>query len=48
MLMWAWLGYMNPHRLTWHFAHEMPYAIWLAVATLVILYEGSEADPLGP
>ena len=46
MLMWAWLGYMNPHRLTWHFSHEMPYAIMVAVATLVGLLFTKDRKPI--
>jgi probable O-glycosylation ligase (exosortase A-associated) len=46
MLMWAWLGYMNPHRLTWHFAHEMPYAIMVAIATLVGLLFTKDRKPI--
>ena len=32
--MWSWLGYMNPHRLTWGFAYDFPFAQLVAVATL--------------
>ena len=32
---WYWLGYMNPHRLTWGFAWGMPFAQLTAVATLL-------------
>ena len=46
MLMWAWLGYMNPHRLTWHFSYTMPYAIMVAVATLVGLLFTKDRKPM--
>jgi putative inorganic carbon (hco3(-)) transporter len=46
MLMFAWLGYMNPHRLTWHFAYEMHYAIMVAVATLVGLLFTKDRKPI--
>jgi putative inorganic carbon (hco3(-)) transporter len=46
MLMFAWLGYMNPHRLTWHFAYEMHYAIMVAVATLVGLLFTKDRKPM--
>lgn len=26
VLMWSWLSYMNPHRLCWSFAYDMPFA----------------------
>lgn len=35
VLAWAWVGYMNPHRLTWGFAYDMPFAQLIAIATLV-------------
>ncbi len=35
ILMWSWLGYMNPHRLTWGFAFTMPFAQLIAVTTLI-------------
>ena len=26
MLVWTWLGLMNPHRLCYTFAYDMPFA----------------------
>lgn len=26
VLLWSWLSYMNPHRLSWGFAYNMPFA----------------------
>ncbi len=34
ILMWAWLGYMNPHKLSWEFAHDFPYAQIVALTTM--------------
>jgi probable O-glycosylation ligase (exosortase A-associated) len=34
MLVFAWIGFMNPHRLLGGFAYEMPYAKMVALATL--------------
>ena len=34
VLFWAWLGYMNPQRLVWGFAWNIPFALMVAVATL--------------
>lgn len=34
ILMWSWLGYMNPHRLSWGFAYDFPFAEVTALATL--------------
>lgn len=30
ILMWSWVSYMNPHRLTWGFAQSMPFAAIIA------------------
>lgn len=35
VLLWAWIGLMNPHRLTWGFAFNLPFAMLVAVPTLV-------------
>ena len=37
VLMWTWIGFMNPHRLTWGFAYDMPFAMLVALFTLVAL-----------
>lgn len=34
IIMWDWVSLMNPHRLTWSFATQMPVAMMIAVATL--------------
>lgn len=34
ILMWAWIGYMNPHRLSWGFATDFPFAMIIALTTL--------------
>ena len=33
ILMWSWLGYMNPHRIAWGFVTTMPVAMIIALAT---------------
>ena len=35
ILLWSWLGYMNPHKLAWGFAHDFPFA---QIVALVILF----------
>ena len=35
LLMWIWLGIMNPHRFTFGFAYDMPFAQITAISTLV-------------
>ncbi|MGB0721673.1 MAG: putative O-glycosylation ligase, exosortase A system-associated [Gammaproteobacteria bacterium] len=33
--MWAWISYMNPHRMGWGFAYSMPFAAMIAACTLL-------------
>lgn len=33
ILVWAWIGYMNPHRFTFDFAYNYPFAQVIAIAT---------------
>ncbi|HTS21114.1 MAG TPA: putative O-glycosylation ligase, exosortase A system-associated [Casimicrobiaceae bacterium] len=42
VLMWTWIGFMNPHRLTWSFAYDMPFAMIVALVTLVGLLMSRE------
>ena len=35
VLMWTWLGLMNPHRLAWGFATHLPFAFMVFAATLL-------------
>ena len=46
VLVWAWLGYMNPHRLGWGFAYDMPFAQLVAVVMLAGLLVTKERSPL--
>jgi probable O-glycosylation ligase (exosortase A-associated) len=46
ILMWSWIGYMNPHRLTWGFAFTMPFAMMVALATLTGLLFTKDRKPL--
>ncbi len=34
-VVFAWLSLMNPHRLTWGFAYDIPWAQMVAIATLI-------------
>lgn len=43
LLMWVWLGVMNPHKLTWGWAFDMPFAQIVAICTLLsILFNQSK------
>jgi probable O-glycosylation ligase (exosortase A-associated) len=35
ILLWSWLGYMNPHRQTWGFAYDFPFAFIVGIVTMV-------------
>lgn len=45
LLVWSWLAYMNPHRLTWGFAHDLPFAQLVAAATLVGVLFANDRKP---
>lgn len=32
---WSWLSYMNPHRFTWGFAYNFPFAQIVAIVALI-------------
>jgi probable O-glycosylation ligase (exosortase A-associated) len=42
VLVWTWISFMNPHRLTWGFAYDMPFAYIVAIVTLVALLMSRE------
>src|SRR6267142_6999258 len=35
ILLWSWVSYMNPHRLTWGIAYDFPAALAIGAGTLV-------------
>jgi probable O-glycosylation ligase (exosortase A-associated) len=45
VLVWSWISYMNPHRLTWGFAFDMPFALLVAVCTLLGFLFARERKP---
>lgn len=46
VVMWYWIAYMNPHRLTWGFAYSFPFAQLIAIATLTGLLFTRDRRPL--
>lgn len=42
VLVWSWLAFMNPQRLTWDFAYDVPFSMVVAIATLIGLVFTSE------
>lgn len=37
ILVWSWVGYMNPHRLSWGFAYDMPFAMIIGATLLLAM-----------
>lgn len=35
VLLWTWVSFMNPHRLCWGFAFDFPFAMIIAIVTLI-------------
>jgi probable O-glycosylation ligase (exosortase A-associated) len=42
VLVWTWISFMNPHRLCWGFAYDMPFAMIVALVTLMGLLMSRE------
>ncbi|MDA3876700.1 MAG: putative O-glycosylation ligase, exosortase A system-associated [Halothiobacillus sp.] len=42
LLVWSWLGYMNPHRLCFGFAYNFPWVEIIAIVTLASLVFSKE------
>src|SRR5688572_4224499 len=48
ILVWCWIGLMNPHRLTWGFSQSIPFALMVALATMagMLLFRDDERRPI--
>jgi hypothetical protein len=46
VMVWSWLGFMNPQRLTWGFAYNMEFSAMVAAATLAGLLLTRDRAPL--
>lgn len=44
ILVWSWFGYMNPHRLAWGFARDLPFAMAVAIAVMVGIVLGRDPE----
>jgi len=42
ILVWSWLGYMNPHRLAYGFAYTAPFAQFVAIVTMLSMLFSKE------
>jgi len=40
--LWSWFSFMNPHRLTWGFAYEFPFAQIIAIVILVSMLKSRQ------
>ena len=45
ILLWYWIGLMNPHRLTWGFMYDFPVAMLVAVITAMGLVLARDREP---
>ena len=50
ILLWTWIGLMNPHKLTWGFAYNFPFAMIVGVVTMLAILISKEPKrlPLAP
>lgn len=46
IIAWFWFGLMNPHRQTWDFAVSLPFASWIAGATLLGMFVAHDRRPI--
>ena len=46
LLVWSWLGYMNPHRLCYGFAVSFPWVYLVAVVTAASLLFSKESKKI--
>lgn len=50
ILLWTWVGLMNPHKMTWGFAYNFPFAMIIGVVTILAILMSREPKrlPLAP
>jgi putative inorganic carbon (HCO3(-)) transporter len=46
VLLWTWVGLMNPHRLAWGFAHDFSFAVIIGVTTILAVLLSNEPKRL--
>jgi putative inorganic carbon (HCO3(-)) transporter len=46
ILLWSWLSYMNPHRLSYGFAYQMPFALITAITLFTSLLFSNDKQKL--
>ncbi|HWH47255.1 MAG TPA: putative O-glycosylation ligase, exosortase A system-associated [Burkholderiales bacterium] len=46
ILLWTWVGLMNPHKLTFGFAYNLPFAEVIGIVTIISIVLSKEPKPL--
>ncbi|MEP6997745.1 MAG: putative O-glycosylation ligase, exosortase A system-associated [Betaproteobacteria bacterium] len=46
ILLWTWVGLMNPHKLTFGFAHNFPFAEVIGIVTIIAILLSKEPKSL--
>lgn len=46
ILLWTWVGLMNPHKMTWGFAYNFPFAMIIGVVTILAILMSREPKRL--
>ena len=46
ILLWTWVGLMNPHKLTFGFAYNLPFAEVIGIVTIIAIVISKEPKPL--
>lgn len=46
ILLWTWVGLMNPHRMTWGFAYSLPFAMIIGIVTMIAILASREPKRL--
>jgi uncharacterized membrane protein len=46
ILLWTWVGLMNPHKMTWGFAYDFPFAMIIGVVTILAILISKEPKRL--
>jgi putative inorganic carbon (hco3(-)) transporter len=46
ILLWTWIGLMNPHKLAWGFARDVPWALITAIFTMIAIVISREPKRL--
>ncbi len=46
IILWYWIAYMNPHRLTWGIAYDFPVAMVVGITTIVAWLLSNEPKKL--